>query len=109
MKPIYFEVTLQPADHAAEPESEGLDVAPSIVSLGFCGEFSDQTYAHPGWNMWTVGYHGDDGAIFEEEPYETHKTGCKFGPGQTVGCGIDYDTEEYFFTREGEIVGMFIA
>ena len=30
--------------------------------------------------------------------------GHKFGPGITVGCGINFTGEAYFFTLEGKIV-----
>ena len=63
--------------------------------------------AHPGENVWSVGYHGDNGCIYEDSKF-MHKTGRKFGIGSTVGCGIDYAGEEYFFTRDGKIVGMFL-
>ena len=98
--PVYFEITILHAEHT--PAS---DLGSPTVTLGFCGEFCDLTMAHPGWNAWSVGYHGDDGLMFEEHPLSGFRTGCKFGPGNTVGCGIDYASEEYFFTLDGTIVG----
>lgn len=56
--------------------------------------------------MWSVGYHGDDGCVYEEDSQWTLHTGRKFGTGSTVGCGIDYANEEYFFTLDGKTVGM---
>lgn len=56
--------------------------------------------------MWSVGYHGDNGCIYEEDSKWLYDTGCKFGISSTVGCGIDYASEEYFFTRDEKIVGM---
>ena len=98
--PVYFEITILHAEHS--PKSH---LRSPIVTLGFCGEFCDMTKAHPGWNAWSVGYHGDDGRIFEEYQHSKFRTGCKFGPGNTVGCGIDYASEAYFFTLDGKIVG----
>ena len=79
--------------------------SPLIVTLGFCGEFCELAQAHPGWNAWSVGYHGDDGIVYEESSFRGKKTGRTFGPGDTVGCGIDYDRGEYFFTLDQEVVG----
>ena len=98
--PVYFEITILHAEDTPEPDSES-----TIVTLGFCGEFCDMTMAHPGWNAWSVGYHGDDGGIYEEEASRAISYERRFGPGNTVGCGIDYASEEYFFTIDGKIVG----
>ena len=76
----------------------------SAMAIGFCGEFSDLTQSRPGWNMWSVGYHGDVGWIFEAYTRSKYRIGRKFRPGNTVGCGIDYDRNEYYFTLGGEVV-----
>ena len=101
---VYFEITIPRIDDTVKWDST------DFVSLGFCGEFCDLTQAQPGWNVWSVGYHGDNGGIYEEKGSQpTYSTERKFGPGDTVGCGIDYDTEEYFFTLGAEVVGTFLA
>ena len=79
------------------------------MAIGFYGEFSDLTQSRPGWNMWSVGYHGDDGWIFEANTRSKYRTGREFGPGSTVGCGIDYDREEYYFTLGEEVVGTSLS
>lgn len=99
--PIYFEITISHTEPTAKPDS-----FPPTVALGFCGEFCDQRQAHTGWNLWSVGYHGDDGCIFEESGRRKYSTEHKFGPGNTIGCGIDYASKEYFFTLDGNVVGM---
>ncbi len=78
-----------------------------IVTLGFCGEFCELAQAHPGWNAWSVGYHADDGCVYAENSCtaDCTETGPTFGPGDTVGCGIDYNKGEYFFTLNKEVVG----
>ena len=101
---VYFEVTILHAESTTVQSSR--IVLPLTVTLGFCGEFCDQTAAHPGWNVWSVGYHGNNGCIYEEYSQWMRDTGCKFGTGSTVGCGIDYAREEYFFTLDGKTVGM---
>lgn len=92
-------------------ESAALDKAEApapIVTMGLCGEFCTLRDAHPGWHIWSVGYHGDDGGIYEE-PVSGNDQEYKavFGPGQTVGCGVDYDAGQYVFTLDGEIISTF--
>lgn len=49
------------------------------------------------WEVNTCGYHGEDGLI-----YLGKRQGEAFGPsyktGDTVGAGINYDSQEFFFT-----------
>ncbi|KAH8122253.1 ankyrin repeat-containing domain protein [Trichoderma asperelloides] len=103
----YFEVKILPADNIVEDFNHESETSPlPIIAIGFCGEFADMTNAMLGWNVWTVGYHGDNGMIFSNQDtlHGDHDTGRKFGQGNTVGCGIDYSNEEYFFTCDGEVV-----
>lgn len=56
------------------------------------------------WELNTCGYHGEDGLI-----YLGKRQGEAFGPsyttGDTVGAGINYDSQEFFFTVNGTLVG----
>ncbi|KAK6246573.1 hypothetical protein SCA6_009663 [Theobroma cacao] len=58
----------------------------------------------PMWEANSFGYHGDDGFL-----YRGHGKGEAFGPtyttGDTVGGGINYASQEFFFTKNGTIVG----
>ena len=49
-------------------------------------------HRHPGWNPGAVGYHADDGKLFQEKGY-----GDQFGPtcteGDTMGCGIHFSLQ----------------
>lgn len=58
----------------------------------------------PGWEPNSYGYHGDDGFL-----YRGHGKGETFGPkysaGDTVGAGVNYASQEFFFTKNGEVVG----
>lgn len=63
----------------------------------------------PGWQnkgsrSW--GYHGDDGNLFDNNmmPREKHPSGT-YGPGDVIGCGVDFAKETMFFTRNGETSG----
>ena len=99
----YFEITvLKPA---APLPSDPLD---PVITIGFCGEFSDHLGRHPGWNLWSVGYHGDDGRAFREGFSRGDLIGPVYGPGNTVGCGIDYNSAEYLFTLNGKVIGEYI-
>ncbi|CAH9082405.1 unnamed protein product [Cuscuta epithymum] len=58
----------------------------------------------PGWEANSYGYHADDGLL-----YRGHGKGEAFGPtytaGDTVGGGINYASQELFFTKNGAVVG----
>lgn len=106
----YFEVTIHEPEGEVEsdPPSES-NAKARAISIGFSGEFCKQINAHPGWNIWSVGYHGDNGQVYQEAARGTHDTRLTFGTGNTIGCGINYGTSEYFFTLDGNIIGMCAA
>lgn len=59
----------------------------------------------PGWDNDSYGYHGDDGAIFHGRGRQLATYGPSFGAGDTVGCGIDYESRSIFFTLNGKYHG----
>ncbi|CAA0809884.1 SPla/RYanodine receptor (SPRY) domain-containing protein [Striga hermonthica] len=73
------------------------------ISIGFTTA-GFKLRRQPGWEANSYGYHGDDGLL-----YRGHGKGETFGPtyttGDTVGGGINYATQEFFFTKNGVIVG----
>ncbi|EOA20630.1 hypothetical protein CARUB_v10000942mg [Capsella rubella] len=73
------------------------------VAIGFTTD-SFRIARQPGWEVNTCGYHGEDGQI-----YLGKRQGEAFGPtyttGDTVGGGINYDLQEFFFTVNGSLVG----
>ncbi|GAB4844799.1 hypothetical protein Ancab_038186 [Ancistrocladus abbreviatus] len=73
------------------------------VAIGFTNE-SFKMRRQPGWEANSYGYHGDDGLL-----YHGQGKGEPFGPtftaGDTVGGGINYASQEIFFTKNGVIVG----
>jgi hypothetical protein len=112
----YFEISI--SNHKSEPLGLGDSDAESelseepVISIGFGGEFTDQTQAHVGWNIWSVGYHGDDGGVFQGLPYlrgDDSDRARPYGNGNTVGCGIDYRKGEVFFTLDGEVIGTLMS
>ncbi|KAK0667487.1 ankyrin repeat-containing domain protein [Cercophora samala] len=94
----YFEVKFESSN------MNGMDgPSESMISVGLCGELADMTGAHSGWRPLSVGYHSDNGGLYLENGHRDtiHE---KYGLGSTVGCGIDYETEELFFTLDGKIM-----
>ncbi|MBA0775639.1 hypothetical protein Gotri_010757 [Gossypium trilobum] len=73
------------------------------IAIGFTNE-GFKMRRQPGWEVNSCGYHGDDGLL-----YRGQGKGDAFGPtyttGDTVGGGINYASQEFFFTKNGEIVG----
>ncbi|KAF5732798.1 ran-binding protein 10-like [Tripterygium wilfordii] len=73
------------------------------IAIGFTSE-SFKMRRQPGWEANSCGYHGDDGHL-----YRGQGKGDDFGPtfttNDTVGGGINYASQEIFFTKNGTIVG----
>ncbi|OVA16367.1 B30.2/SPRY domain [Macleaya cordata] len=73
------------------------------IAIGFSSEHFKMR-RQPGWEANSYGYHGDDGFL-----YRGQGKGESFGPtftsGDTVGGGINYASQECFFTKNGELVG----
>eukprot|EP00537_Pseudo-nitzschia_pungens_P013283 CAMPEP_0172392726 /NCGR_PEP_ID=MMETSP1061-20121228/8762_1 /TAXON_ID=37318 /ORGANISM="Pseudo-nitzschia pungens, Strain cf. pungens" /LENGTH=666 /DNA_ID=CAMNT_0013123609 /DNA_START=130 /DNA_END=2127 /DNA_ORIENTATION=+ len=59
----------------------------------------------PGWDRQSYGYHGDDGGIFHASGGMLKEFGPKYGPGDTVGCGVDYVSKGIFYTLNGRFLG----
>jgi len=60
----------------------------------------------PGWDIGSVGYHGDDGRVWNSNTGiwgSVFRDG--FGTGDTVGCGITLDRQRIFLTKNGTIIG----
>ncbi|KAJ4842059.1 hypothetical protein Tsubulata_037975 [Turnera subulata] len=73
------------------------------IAIGFTNE-SFKMRRQPGWEANSCGYHGDDGHL-----YRGQGKGEPFGPtyttNDTVGAGINYASQEFFFTKNGVVVG----
>ncbi|WVZ75031.1 hypothetical protein U9M48_023127 [Paspalum notatum var. saurae] len=73
------------------------------TSIGFTSD-GFKMRRQPGWESNSCGYHGDDGYL-----YRGHGKGESFGPkftsGDTIGAGINYLLQEFFFTKNGSLVG----
>nr|XP_034924590.1 ran-binding protein M homolog isoform X2 [Populus alba] len=68
------------------------------IAIGFTNQ-GFKMRRQPGWETNSCGYHGDDGNL-----YNGHGKGETFGPtfttNDTVGAGINYASQEFFFTIE---------
>ncbi|XP_050207950.1 ran-binding protein M homolog [Mercurialis annua] len=73
------------------------------IAIGFTNE-GFKMRRQPGWETNSCGYHGDDGCL-----YRGQGKGESFGPTftakDTVGTGINYASQEIFFTKNGVLVG----
>ncbi|KAI6691263.1 hypothetical protein NL676_028091 [Syzygium grande] len=73
------------------------------IGIGFTSE-NFKMRRQPGWEPNSCGYHGDDGFL-----YRGQGKGEAFGPtytsGDIVGAGINYATQEFFFTKNKAVVG----
>ncbi|KAI2629596.1 ankyrin repeat-containing domain protein [Hypoxylon sp. NC1633] len=104
----YFEVTIERQSmlEGSEPNDEG--PMGSHWGVGFCEEYS-RLNAAVGWEEGSYGWHGDDGSIFRGNVSRSLGDDYKYGRGSTIGCGIDFDHESAFFTRDGQIIGQFFT
>jgi len=75
------------------------------VAVGVAMESFHVHSRMPGWDRQSFGYHGDDGGIFHSSGGMLKPYGPKFGPGDTIGCGIDYISKTIFYTLNGEFLG----
>eukprot|EP00471_Norrisiella_sphaerica_P002822 CAMPEP_0184477920 /NCGR_PEP_ID=MMETSP0113_2-20130426/56_1 /TAXON_ID=91329 /ORGANISM="Norrisiella sphaerica, Strain BC52" /LENGTH=591 /DNA_ID=CAMNT_0026855527 /DNA_START=531 /DNA_END=2306 /DNA_ORIENTATION=+ len=91
----YFEVNIE--KHI--PSSNGDCIAIGVARKGF-----PLTGKQPGWDENSFGYHGDDGNIFHSSGVGD-MYGSSFGPGDIVGCGINYFNKSIFFTKNGAFLG----
>ncbi|KAK4230267.1 hypothetical protein QBC38DRAFT_507603 [Podospora fimiseda] len=69
------------------------------IGVGFAAKSASLLRA-PGWEPESWGYHGDDGHCFAAQntgkPY-----GPKFGPGDTIGCLLNFRKGHILYTKNG--------
>lgn len=73
------------------------------ISIGFTTQ-QFKMRRQPGWEANSCGYHGDDGYLYRGQA-RGETFGQRFETTDTIGAGINYASLEFFFTRNGQIVG----
>jgi len=108
----YFEISLleaqpceptRPAAAAARPQHR--PIASECIAVGLATEDFHVQTRMPGWDRESFGFHGDDGGIFHNSGSMISQFSSHFGVGDTIGCGVDYQRQAIFYTRNGEFVG----
>lgn len=105
----YFEVDIVPHEPVASQRRTRFAPpasAPtsSCVAVGLGSDQFKLDHRLPGWDDESIGYHGDDGGLFHGTGARRARLGPKFGPGDVVGCGIDYRSSVVFFTHNGRLL-----
>jgi hypothetical protein len=106
----YFEVSIFQApnqeDRSFRSSFDALE--PNVqdcIAIGLATETFTCRTGLPGWNEISYGYHSDDGGLYHGSGL-MQKRASPFGPGDIVGCGIDYAKRGIFFTRNGDFLGF---
>ena len=78
-------------------------VSLSEVGLGFSNRYAKLNGNMPGWagnGAPSWGYHGDDGNKYANVNFG-EEYGEGYGPGDVVGCGVDFTAGTIFYTKNG--------
>ncbi|KAL1533830.1 ran-binding protein M [Salvia divinorum] len=89
----YFEIFVQ---------NEG---AKGRITVGFTTS-AFNAHRQPGWEESTFGYNADDGLFYNGQT-SREEFGPTFAAGDTVGAGINYETQNFFFTLNGALAALF--
>ena len=102
----YFEVSIigQAQDHTS-PENTHYDYRHECVSIGLSTKSFCPQGKMPGWDFASYGYHSDDGGMFHGKGLPPQHGRPPYGPGDTVGCGLEYKSRRIFFTKNGKFLG----
>lgn len=106
----YFEISITAA--APEPETrrpvrfdhvDGPRIQDCVV-IGLATQAFCPRGTLPGWDLTSFGYHSDNGGLYHGSGHARQRTES-FGPGDTVGMGVDYVTKTIFVTKNGRFLG----
>lgn len=77
------------------------------------GHFTYSLDRMPGWDSNGIGYHSDDGKLYNHLIFSGSSYGLKYGPvcvvGDRMGCGVEFegtahDRINVFFTINGKVI-----
>ncbi|XXG98243.1 hypothetical protein Hte_004566 [Hypoxylon texense] len=89
----YFEVTVNKDAHE------------NIIGVGFCEEHSPLN-TMVGCDPGSWGYHGNNGLTLGIQKLAgSAQFGEAYEEGDTVGCGVNFEKETAFFTKNGKLIG----
>jgi ankyrin repeat protein len=99
----YFEIFIIPTTEPGETHGR--------LGIGLCGEYVDMSYSRlgsPSRNP-SLGYFGDNGMVYTSLPPKEigPLSDATYGPGDTVGCGINWLTGSTYFTLNGRLIGTY--
>ena len=100
----YFEVTIMDQD-CVSPENTDYDQRRECVAIGLSSESFSLQGKMPGWDFASYGYHSDDGSMFHGQGIPPRRGRPSYGPGDVVGCGLQYTSRRIFFTKNGQFLG----
>jgi hypothetical protein len=102
----YFEVSISKSPNQRRP-AFSFDYVDeerkNCIAIGLATETFDCQGALPGHNF-SFAYHSDNGGIYHGAGRQ-QKHATPFGPGDIVGCGVDFVTGSIFFTRNSKFLG----
>ncbi|KAL3808709.1 hypothetical protein ACHAXA_003788 [Cyclostephanos tholiformis] len=103
----YYEVTIigKATDFTSSEENACCDYHHECISIGLSTESFCIQGKMPGWDFASYGYHSDDGGIFHGVGIPPRRGRPPYGPGDVVGCGLDYELRRIFFTKNGWFLG----
>ncbi|KAJ3269930.1 Rsp5p-dependent ubiquitination, sorting of cargo proteins at the multivesicular body, partial [Borealophlyctis nickersoniae] len=91
----YFEVTVQDILYGAKTP---------VISIGLATK-PYPSFRLIGWNKFSVGYHSDDGRMFQNDGFGGKLFASPYTKNDTVGCGYDTIKGVVFFTLNGTFLG----
>ena len=80
-------------------------MASECIAVGLATQAFHVHSRMPGWDRESFGFHGDDGGIFHNSGQMLNRFGARFGAGDVIGCGVDYQRQAIFYTRNGDFLG----
>ncbi len=108
LRKYYYEIEM-----SSSLDSNATNPSPCpIFAVGFCTssahllDFPGQPKSNaPNSHSWA--YHADDGGFFSSLKSRAFGYSKPYGPGDTIGCGMNYDEGTIFFTRNGERISEY--